>query len=51
MVPAVGFDLVSIEYEELVLLMMEAVAAVAVAELEWLMLELLVLLPVSQTYR
>jgi len=49
MVPAVGFDLVSIEYEELVLLMMEAVAAVA--ELAWLMLELLVLLPVSQTYR
>ena len=45
LLPAVGFDLVSTEYEELVLLMM-----VAVAELARLLLELLVLLPVSQTY-
>ena len=46
LLPAVGFDLVSTEYEELVLLMM-----VAVAELVGLLLlELLVLLPVSQTY-
>lgn len=45
LLPVVGFDLVSIEYEEQVLLMM-----VAVAELAQLLLELLVLLPVSQTY-
>ena len=48
-VPAVASDLVSIEYEELVLPMMEVVAAVA--ELASLMLELLVLHPISQTYR